>query len=55
MIPGIGSILILERFTIVYEVVASSRYPQTGGVSFQTVLGDVKSELFHFDQKKIAS
>ena len=30
-IPGIGTILILERFTIVYGVVASSRYPQTGG------------------------
>ena len=54
-IPGIGSIFILQRFTIIYEVVASSRHPQTGGVSFQTVLSDVKSELFHVDQKKFDS
>ena len=33
--------LILERFAIIYKVVASSRYPQTGGVSFQTGWGDV--------------
>ena len=45
-IPGIGSN---------YMILESSRYPRTGGVSFQTVLGDVKSELFHFDQKKFDS